>query len=366
MRRVVIKLGSSVVGDERGELRTDVLARACDATRDARERDVEVVLVTSGAIALGVGAMGLGERPTAIAELQGASAVGQGRLFPVYDRLLEARGLIAAQILLSALDLHDRARYLNARQTLSTLLGWGVIPVINENDTTATDEISFGDNDFLAAQVATIVGADLLVLLTDVEGLYTANPREDPAATLIGELSDFSAVEDLAASDATSQWGTGGMRAKLIAADMATAAGIATVVCSGIAEDALAEVIGGGARGTRFPPQPTRHSSFKLWLRYGKPALGSIVVDAGAARALRDGGGSLLPVGIVEVHGSFRAGDAVEIHEQGSGAPALGKGIASYSAEELGRIKGLSSAEVRGLLPDADDEAVHRDRLVLV
>jgi glutamate 5-kinase len=365
MRRVVIKLGSSVVGDERGELRTQALARACDGAREARRGAADVVLVSSGAIARGVGVMGLAERPNAIAELQAASAVGQGKLFPVYDRLLEERGLVAAQVLLTAMDMHERTRYLNARQTLATLLRWGVVPVVNENDTTATDEISFGDNDFLAAQVSTLVEADLLVLLTDVEGLFTADPGEDPEATLIPELDDFAAVEELAVGRGTSPWGTGGMRAKLIAADIATAAGVDTVICSGVSEDALAAVLRGERRGTRFPARAKGHSSFKLWLKYGKPARGSIVVDAGAARALRDGGGSLLPVGIVEVRGGFLAGDAVEICEAGSPERTLGKGISTYSASELAGIKGLSSAEVRERLPDADDEAVHRDYLVI-
>jgi len=365
MTRVVIKLGSSVVGDERGELRTAALARACDGARAVRAGGGEAVLVSSGAIARGVGVMGLTERPTAIAELQAASAVGQGKLFPVYDRLLHERELIAAQVLLTAMDMHERARYLNARQTLLMLLRWGVVPVVNENDTTATDEISFGDNDFLATQVATLVDADRLVLLTDVDGLYTADPRADGDARLIPELTDFAAVEEMAVGEGTSQWGTGGMRAKLIAADIATAAGIETVICSGIDEEALAAVLAGEARGTRFPARTKGHSSFKLWLKHGKPSRGAIVIDAGAARALRDGGGSLLPVGIVGVRGGFQAGDAVEIVEAGTPEATLGKGITTYSATELERIKGLSSAQVRERLPDADEEAVHRDYLVI-
>jgi glutamate 5-kinase len=362
---VVIKLGSSVIGDERGGLRMDALARVCDAAAALHTSDDDVTLVTSGAIARGVGVMGLSERPSGIPELQAASAIGQGKLFAVYDGLLGERGVTAAQVLLTAMDMHDRTRYLNARQTLAKLYEWGVVPVVNENDTTATDEISFGENDFLAAQVATLVGADLLVLLTNVEGLFTADPREHADAELVPELTDFSAVEELGVGFTTSQWGTGGMRSKLIAADIATAAGIRTVVCSGISGDALHAVLSGGSRGTSFPARAKGHSSFKLWLKYAKPTRGTLVVDSGAAHALRDGGRSLLPVGIVEVRGSFVAGDAVEIREVGDEGPALGKGITRYASTELMKIKGMSSAKAREQLPDGGEEAVHRDYLVV-
>ena len=365
MRRVVIKLGSSVIGDERGGVRVQALERVCDATATLRKQGGEVTLVSSGAIARGISVMGLDERPAVIAELQAASAIGQGKLFAVYDALLHERDVVAAQVLLTAMDMHDRTRYLNARQTLAKLYEWAVVPVVNENDTTATDEISFGENDFLAAQVATLVRADLLVLLTDVEGLFTADPQQDPHASLVPELSDFSAVEQLAVGSTTSQWGTGGMRSKLIAADIATAAGIPTVVCSGLVEDALPAVLRGEQRGTRFPARAKGHSSFKLWLKYAKPSHGTLIVDAGAARALREGGRSLLPVGITEVHGSFHAGDAVEIREAGTDGPPLAKGITRYSSGELAQIKGLTSAQARAQFPDGDEEAIHRDYLVV-
>ena len=365
MRRVVIKLGSSVIGDERGGLRTEALERVCDAAAELRTRGREVTLVSSGAIARGVSVMGLHERPTVIAELQAASAIGQGKLFAVYDSLLHERGVVAAQVLLTASDMRDRARYLNARQTLAKLYEWAVVPVVNENDTTATDEISFGENDFLAAQVATLVHADLLVLLTDVDGLFSADPRTDPHAALVEELDDFSSVEELEVASSTSRWGTGGMRSKLIAADMATAAGVPTVVCSGISDDALRAVLRGEPRGTRFPARARGHSSFKLWLKYAKPTRGTLVVDAGAARALRDGGRSLLPVGIVEVRGTFDAGDAVEIREADAHGPALAKGITQYGSEELMLIKGLNSEQARDRLPEGGEEAVHRDYLVV-
>jgi glutamate 5-kinase len=384
MKRVVIKLGSSIVADDDGELRTGVLRRICDVVASLHGEGKEVVIVSSGAIARGVRIMGLPARPGAVEELQAASAVGQGKLYRAYDELLRERKLVSAQVLLTFMDMSARTHYLNARQTLHKLLDWRVVPVINENDTTATDEISFGDNDFLAAQVAILLAADLLVLLTDIDGLHTADPREDPSARLVHEVTDFEALEALEVGHTTSPLGSGGMRSKVVAADMATAAGIRVVICNGVRDGALEAVLAGQAQGTNFPPRSARHSSFKLWLRYAKPSHGTLVIDAGAARALREEGTSLLPVGIVEVLGSFDAGDAVEIAErvpsartgeqarpggaktgaEGIGA-LLGKGICSYSADELRRVTGLKSAAVQEILPRATDEAVHRDYMVL-
>ena len=362
MARSVIKLGSAIVAGEDGTLRKDVLAQVCSAVAERHAAGDELVIVTSGAIAAGVSALALAGRPESVDELQAASAVGQGRLYPVYDELLRARGVTAAQVLLTFFDLSARTNYLNARQTLGKLLEWKVVPVINENDTTATDEISFGDNDFLAAQVAILVGAQRLVLLTNTEGLYSSDPGRVADAQLIPEVVDFAALEQFEITQSTSAHGSGGMRSKVTAADMATAAGIETTICSGAREGVLARVLAGEHEGTRFAPRETRYSSFKLWLKYAKPSRGEIVVDAGAARALREEGTSLLPVGIVEVSGGFEAGDAVDIADA---AGALGKGISSYSAVELQRVKGLKSQAVRELVPRAAEEAVHRDYLVL-
>src|SRR6202789_1281669 len=222
MRRVVIKLGSSVVADSDGEPRVDVLAGVCDQLAGLHRDGGEVIVVTSGAIARGMRVMDLPQRPSTIGELQAASAVGQGKLYRAYDELLRERELISAQLLLTFMDMSARTHYLNARQTLRKLLDWRVVPVINENDTTATDEISFGDNDFLAAQVAILTAADLLVLLTDIDGLYTADPRHDPDARLVPEVSDFEALEGIEVGHTTSPLGSGGMRSKVVAADMAT------------------------------------------------------------------------------------------------------------------------------------------------
>ncbi len=362
MPRIVVKLGSSIVTGDGGEPRTEVIARACDQARGLHGRGDDVVIVTSGAIARGMALLAMAMRPRAIDELQAASAVGQGKLYRVYDELLRERGLDSAQVLLTFFDLSARTHYLNARQTLRKLLEWRVIPVINENDTTTTDEISFGDNDFLAAQVAILIEADLLVLLTDTVGLHTADPRRDPAARLVSEVTDFEALSGLQIGRSSSPLGLGGMRSKVVAAEMATAAGIETVICSGLEESALPAAVAGAPAGTRFPPREARYSSFKLWLKYAKPSHGTVTVDDGAARALREGGTSLLPVGVVEVSGDFDAGDAVEIaaHDR-----PVGKGIVNYSAPELQRVKGLKSARVRELLPRASEEAVHRDYFVL-
>jgi glutamate 5-kinase len=358
----VIKLGSSLVADASGELRADELARICGEAADLYETGADVVIVTSGAIARGMRIMELPMRPTHIEELQAASAVGQGKLYRVYDELLRERGVTSAQVLLTFFDMSARTHYLNARQTLRKLLDWRVMPVINENDTTTTDEISFGDNDFLAAQVAVLLGADRLVLLTDTDGLFTADPRRDPDAELVEEVTDYAALEGFQIGHSASPIGSGGMRSKVVAAEMATAAGIPAVIANGTRPGVVARAAAGEAEGTRFPPQAVRTSSFKLWLKYAKPAHGRLVVDAGAARALREGGTSLLPVGIVDVTGRFHAGDAVEVAE---GETPIGKGICNYSSEELRRIKGMRTAQVRELLPRATDEAVHRDYFVL-
>ena len=362
MARHVVKLGSSIVAHDDGSLREEVLAGICTVVAECHAAGDDVVMVSSGAIARGMKIMGLPVRPRAIQDLQAASAVGQGKLYRSYDELLRDRGVTSAQLLLTFPDLTTRTQYLHARGTLQRLLDWRVVPVINENDTTATDEISFGDNDFLAAQVAILVGADRLVLLTSTDGVFTADPSVAPDAELVREVTDFEALSELDISNTTSALGSGGMRSKVVAAEMATAAGIPSVICNGLRPEALRRALAGAEEGTRFPPRNLGYSSFKLWLKYAKPSHGTIVVDSGAARALRDGGTSLLPVGITDVRGDFEAGDAVHVSE---GAVVIGKGITNYAAGELRSVKGLQSAAVRELLPRAADEAVHRDYFVL-
>ncbi len=358
----VVKLGSSIVAEESGELRLSVVARITEEVAALHRTGVDVVLVTSGAIARGMQLLGLGSRPAAVQDLQAASAVGQGRLYRTYDELLRERGIQSAQVLLTFFDMSARTHYLNARATLQKLLEWRIVPVINENDTTTTNEVSFGDNDFLAAQVSVLVNADVLVLLTDTEGLYTADPRTSPDARLVEEVTDPESLKELHIGHAPSPLGSGGMRSKVVAAEMASAAGIPAVIGSGLVTGVIARALAGEPAGTRFAPQPVRHSSFKLWLKYAKPSHGTVTVDAGAARALREGAASLLPVGIVDVQGGFDAGDAVEVRDRGS---KIGKGICNYSADELRQVMGLKSAQVREVLPRATDEAVHRDYFVL-
>jgi glutamate 5-kinase len=360
---LVVKLGSSIVAADDGELRVDVLDSVCAQVAALEQGGERVVLVTSGAIARGMRLLGLAVRPRAMDELQAASAIGQGDLFHAYETRLAARGTRAAQVLLTAADIAARTNYLNARQTLRRLIEWGVVPVVNENDTTATDEISFGDNDFLAAQVAILLDARLLVLLSDVDGLHRADPRVDPGAEPVAEVSDFGALEGMEIGDRTSAFGSGGMRSKVAAAEMAGEAGTPTVICDGTSDGTLAAAAAGSPVGTRFAAQSGKASSFKLWLKYAKPTHGRLVVDEGAARVLRESGSSLLPVGIVGVEGEFAAGDAVEVAADGV---VIGKGIVDYASHELAQVIGMKSGAVRELLPHAADEVIHRDRFVLV
>ena len=359
---VVAKLGSSIVADDSGAVRAPVLDQVCEQVADLHHRGENVALVTSGAVACGMRVMELRQRPHAIDELQAASAIGQGTLFRAYEQRLAARDVHAAQVLLTSFDMSARMHYLNARQTLRRLMAWRAVPVVNENDTTATDEITFGDNDFLSAQVAILLEARLLVLLTDTAGLHTADPRADAGAELVREVDDVSELGGYEIGDRTSAFGSGGMRSKVAAAEMASAAGIPVVICDGTETGTLAAAAAGEATGTRFAAHPERTPSFKLWLRYAKPSRGRVLVDAGAARVLRDRGSSLLPVGVTGIEGEFAAGDAVEVVIDGD---VVGKGIVNYSAAELARIKGMRSDCVLELLPDAAEEAVHRDYFVL-
>ena len=359
---VVCKLGSSIVAASDGSLREDVLDSVCSQVSTLHGAGGRVILVTSGAIARGMRLMGMEARPAAIDELQAASAVGQGDLFRSYESRLAAGDVRAAQVLLTAADLQIRDHWLNAQNTLKRLLDWGVVPVVNENDTTATDEITFGDNDFLAAQVAMMMDARVLVLLTDIAGLHDADPREQPDAELIEEVTDPSSLAALEIGDGTSPFGLGGMRSKVAAAEMAGASGIETVICDGTAEGSLGSAAAGERVGTRFAAHAERDTGFKLWLRHAKPAKGRVLIDQGAAEQLRESGSSLLPVGVVSVEGEFLAGDAVEVvHED----TVVGKGIVSWGAAELKGIAGMRSDEIAERIPDAAAEAVHRDRFVL-
>ncbi|HET7053129.1 MAG TPA: glutamate 5-kinase [Solirubrobacterales bacterium] len=365
---LVVKLGSSIVAADDGELRVDVLDSVCAQVAELEQGGERVAMVTSGAIARGMRLMGLPARPRAMDELQAASAVGQGDLFRAYQSRLVASGTRAAQVLLTAADIAARSNYLNARRTLRRLIDWGVVPVVNENDTTATDEITFGDNDFLAAQVAILLDARLLVLLSDVDGLYRSDPRADPDAERIEVVEDFGELEALEIGDRTSAFGSGGMRSKVAAAEMAAESGIPATICDGTAQGTLLAAARGDAVGTRFAAQARRASSFKLWLKYAKPVRGRLSVDEGAARVLRESGSSLLPVGIVAVDGDFDPGDAVEVIVDGH---VVGKGIAECSSVDLERVKGMATNAIGSELIETlgerpMKEAIHRDRFVLI
>jgi glutamate 5-kinase len=360
---LVVKLGSSIVAADDGELREDVLDSVCAQVAELEQGGERVAMVTSGAIVRGIRLMALGARPRAMDELQAASAVGQGDLFRAYQSRLAAAGTRSAQVLLTAADIAARTNYLNARQTLRRLIDWGVVPVVNENDTTATDEITFGDNDFLAAQVAILLGARLLVLLSDVDGLHRGDPRADQDAELVVRVEDFDELAGLEIGDRTSAFGSGGMRSKVAAAEMAAESGIPATICNGTKPGTLLSAAAGEAAGTSFTAQAGKASSFKLWLKYAKPARGLVTVDEGAARVLRESGSSLLPVGITAVDGSFEAGDAVEVATDGG---VIGKGIVDYASHDLSGVIGLKTEQVRELLPHAADEVIHRDRFVLI
>jgi glutamate 5-kinase len=341
---VVVKLGSSLVAGEGGRVRRDRLReRGREISRIVRGGE-PVCVVSSGAIALGLPRLGLERRPRSIAQLQAASALGQARLQAAWEEALSP--LHVAQVLLTAADVGERTTYVNARNALRALLRLGAVPVVNENDATATDEITFGDNDALAAQVAVLLRARLLVLLTEVDGVYSRAPGT-PGAELLSEGGQATQ----AALGQASPLGRGGMRSKVLAAELAAAAGIPTVIAGGSGRAVLEPILAGEPRGTRFAAAERNESAFKLWLRFGKPVRGRVEVDAGARRALVDEGASLLGVGVVGCEGTFEPGDAVEL--VGPDGTVFAKGIASVPAAELAR-------RARGV------EAVHRDRLVLL
>jgi glutamate 5-kinase len=342
---VVLKLGTGLVVDGEGEVRRDLLdARAREIARLIGAGD-PVCVVSSGAIALGLPKLGLRRRPRTISRLQAASALGQATLQGAWEGALARHGIAAAQILLTASDIADRTAYVNARQAFAELFRLKALPVVNENDATATDEITFGDNDALAAQVAVLVRARLLVLLTEVEGVYSRAPGS-PGAQLIsqGELAGEAEI------GVGTELGRGGMGSKVLAAQMASAAGIPTVIAAGDSDDVLGPILAGEERGTRFAPEERGESAFKLWLRFGKPVAGRLHVDEGARRALVEQGASLLGVGVVRSEGRFDPGSAVEL--VGPDGVVFGKGIAGAGTDEL-------ADRPRGL------EAVHRDKLVL-
>ena len=357
-RRIVIKIGSALLVDRaEGSLRAEWLEGLCDDVAWLRARGADVVLVSSGSIALGRGALGLGNTALTLEQSQAAAAVGQIRLASAYEAALAARGLAAAQVLLTLEDSVDRRRYLNTRATLEQLLRLGAVPIVNENDTVATDEIRYGDNDRLAAQVAVTAGADRLILLSDVDGFYSGNPGLDPSARRFDIIDSITPEIEAMAGDPVSGLSKGGMKTKLMAARTAMSAGCDMAITQG---DVLRPIaaLEAGANATWFAAQGTPQQRRKAWIGAMKPK-GRVTVDAGAARAI-SGGGSLLPAGVAEIGGDFGRGDAVRIVD--AHGATLGLGLTRYSAADATRIKGLRSDAIERVLGyPARAALIHRD-----
>lgn len=328
-------------------------------------RGYQVIIVTSGAIAAGVEGLGLKSRPTAMPELQAAASVGQGLLLHEYATLFSKHDLKVGQVLLTQYDIIHRQHYLNSRSALKTLLKLGIVPIVNENDATAVDEIKFGDNDTLAALVSNLVNADILILLSDIEGLYTCDPRQVGESELIHEVEEITCEIEELAGGVGSRFSSGGMVTKIQAARIAVFAQIGMVIANGRRENVLTDIMDGREIGTFFVPRKKKLSGHKLWIAFGKVAIGSITVDDGAARALISAGKSLLPAGIVGVEGEFQEGDAVNVKDLHG--HMFAKGITNYSSEEIDQIKGLRSSEVMERFSDSmNEEVIHRDCLVIL
>ncbi len=361
-KRAVVKVGSNLIAPEGQRLSTRYLLGIARLLIDARSHGREVVLVSSGAVAAGRALLGEAG-PLGIPAKQALAALGQPRMFEAWSRLFD---FPCAQVLLGYDDLQNRRRFVNAKNTLRELLRLQVLPIVNENDSVAVDELRVGDNDNLAAHVAVLVEADLLLMLSDIDGLYAADPRRVPDAPLLPHVARIDEAVMALAGGTGSGVGTGGMRTKLEAAAKASARGIPSVIANGRDAQALAAIVRGECRGTLFDAAGSQLSAKDHWMRHALASQGRIVVDPGAARALRSRGASLLPAGVIEVGGNFRAGDAVEVFE-GEGSSAFAKGIAQYDAIELKRIAGRPSAGIAQVLGYAGPEtAIHRDDLVLL
>jgi glutamate 5-kinase len=364
-RRLVVKVGSSLVTNEGAGLDIDAIARWAAQIAALRAGGREVVLVSSGAIAEGMQRLGWRRRPSAMHELQAAAAVGQMGLAQAYESCFREHGVQTAQILLTNADLADRGRYLNARSTLRTLLALGVVPVINENDTVATDEIKVGDNDTLGSLVANLIEADVLVILTDQPGLYTADPRRDASATLVTEARAGDPALERMAGGAGSAIGKGGMITKILAARRAARSGAHTVIASGREPGVLARLAAGEDIGTMLVAQTAPLAARKQWLADHMQVSGRLVLDAGAVRALARDGKSLLPIGVREVEGEFERGAVVSCC--GQDGREIARGLANYSAAESRRIMGRASGEIESVLGYVDEpELIHRDNLVVM
>jgi len=364
-KRLVVKVGSSLVTNDGRGLDHAAVARWAEEIAQLKHAGREVVLVSSGAIAEGIARLGWTVRPKAIHDLQAAAAVGQMGLVQAYEAAFIQYGLHTAQVLLTHDDLADRRRYLNARTTLRTLLGLGVIPIINENDTVTTDEIRVGDNDTLGALVANLIEADVLVLLTDQPGLYTADPRHNPGATLVREARAGDPALEAMAGGAGSALARGGMLTKVLAAKRAARSGASTVIACGSEEKVLTRLAAGDAVGTLLIASTGSLGARKQWLADHVQLAGKLVLDAGAVKALASGGRSLLPIGVVAVDGAFERGEVVGCFS--ADGNEIARGLVNYSAQETARILRKPSSEIEAILGYVDEaELIHRDNLVLL
>jgi glutamate 5-kinase len=363
-RRIVVKVGSSLVTNEGRGVDAEAVGDVCPQMAELVRQGRELVMVSSGAIAEGMKRLGWPARPRGVHELQAAAAVGQMGLAQIYESALRTHGIGSAQVLLTHADLADRERYLNARSTLVTLLGLGVVPVINENDTVVNDEIKFGDNDTLGALVTNLLDADVLVILTDQEGLFSADPRRDSGARLIETAAAGDPALETMAGGAGSAIGRGGMLTKVFAARRAARSGASTVIASGKERDVLLRLVAGERIGTMLVASTAKLAARKQWMSDHLQLRGAVVVDDGAAAKLCDGGKSLLPIGVVSVEGDFHRGDVIAVRR--AGGAEIGRGLSNYGSAEARLIARRPSSEIGRLLGFAGEpELIHRDNLVL-
>jgi glutamate 5-kinase len=362
--RRVVKIGTSLLRGQPGRNTTAVITDLAASLARCRQRGESVALVTSGAVGLGCGLLQLERRPSEVVALQAAAAVGQGRLMALYQEAFAMRDIQVAQVLLTRGDLASRRRYQNACRTLEQLLAWGVVPIVNENDTLATEELRFGDNDTLSALVAVAVGAQELVLLTDIDRLYSGDPRTDPTARPIEEVRDLAELERCGlGAGGGGRWGTGGMATKITAARIATTSGVRVRLADGRDPAVLEALLAGERVGTVFQPSPRPMGGRKGWLAHAVVPSGSLRVDGGAAQALLHRGASLLAVGIEAVEGEFQRHQPVRV--LASDGQELGRGLVTLSSEELRAILGLERQEARRRLAAVADAVIHRDHFVL-
>ena len=364
IKRIVVKVGSGVLTGRQG-LNLAVIEHLATDICHIMEKDIQVILVSSGAIASGLKKVGLASRPQGISQQQALAAVGQPSLMMAYEEAFDRRGKRVAQLLLTRDDLNHRRRYLNARNTVLTLLSWGIVPIINENDTVVVEEIKFGDNDNLSAMVVNLTDAQLLVNLTDIDGLFDTDPRTNPQARLIKVVEKVDSRIRKCANCIPGFLGTGGMATKVKAAEKAAAGGVPTIIANGLKEGVLSRILSGAEEGTLFLPRTRALCSRKHWIAFTKAPKGEIQVDEGAEKAILEGGKSLLPSGIIDVRGRFGMGDAVLITNREQRPVAIG--LANYHSGDIRKIMGARSSEIEKILGfKHDDEVVHRDNLVLM